>query len=82
MDHRSSDGVMRDICDGMCVKNHTLFQKYPNALQVIIYYDDIEICNPLGSKCRKSKARCSYMSIKTFMISEFTGFYVVFSVLS
>ena len=55
MDHRSSDGVMRDICDGMCVKNHTLFQKYPNALQVIIYYDDIEICNPLGSSAGNQK---------------------------
>ena len=55
MNHTSSDAVMRDICDGSFVKNHTLFQRYPNALQFIIYYDDIEVCNPLGSSAGTHK---------------------------
>ncbi len=47
--HTSEDGVMRDICDGDFVKHHPLFQQYPTALQFILYNDDIEICNPLGT---------------------------------
>ena len=47
--HESTDGVMRDICDGEYVKRHPLFNKFKKALQFILYYDDIEVCNPLGS---------------------------------
>ena len=27
-----------------------LFQTDPHALQIIIHYDDLEVCNPLGTK--------------------------------
>ena len=46
LDHSSDDDVMRDICDG---KNHPLFQHHPTVLKFILYYVDIEVCNPLGS---------------------------------
>ena len=49
------DGVMRDFGDGLFVKEHPIFSKYPNALQVVLYYDDLEICNPLGSSAGKHK---------------------------
>ena len=48
-DHRSTDGKMRDMCDGRFFKNHPVFQKHPDALQFVIYHDDIEVCNPLGT---------------------------------
>ena len=30
-----------------CVK-HPLFKNSPNSLQIIVYFDEVEACNPLG----------------------------------
>jgi len=46
---------MSDYCDGTSYKESDFFQKYPTALQIILYYDDVEICNPLGSKSKIHK---------------------------
>ena len=48
--HSRDDGMMMDFCDAHHVKNHKVFSSYPNALQFILYYDDIEVANPLGAK--------------------------------
>lgn len=40
---------LEDFCDGTLFKSHELFSQKPLALQLIIYYDDVEVCNPLGS---------------------------------
>ena len=40
---------LHDFCDGILYKQHPLFGVDDNALQVIIYYDDVEVANPLGS---------------------------------
>ena len=48
--HNSTDGVMRDFCDAYYMKSHPIFSSYRNALQFILFYDDIEIANPLGAK--------------------------------
>ena len=47
--HSSDDISMRDINDVTYIKNNPLFVKFPSAFQIVIYYDDIEVCNPLGS---------------------------------
>ena len=44
-----------DFCDGSYFSTHTLFGSTPNALQILFYYDDIEMCNPLGSHVKKHK---------------------------
>jgi len=44
--HCSRDGIMRDFCDAYFVKSHPILSAYPNALQFILYYDDIKIANP------------------------------------
>lgn len=44
-----TDDVMTDFCDGQYIKDNPFFLKYPSALQFILYYDDIEVCNPLGA---------------------------------
>ena len=46
---------MRDICDGQWIKQHVVFTAHPNALQFLIYYDDIEVANPLGAKAGAHK---------------------------
>ena len=47
--HTSTDGVLRDFCDGNFFRNHKVCSKYPDALQFIMYYDEIEVANPLGA---------------------------------
>lgn len=47
-----SGGYLYDIIDGELMKSHPLFSARPSALQ-IIYSDEIEICNPLGSHASK-----------------------------
>lgn len=41
---------MRDYCDGKQFSEHPLFSEEPEALQIQLYYDDIDVCNPIGSK--------------------------------
>ena len=53
--HQRNDGLMADICDGPGVSDHTLFGQDQHALQIILYYDDVELCNPLGANTKKHK---------------------------
>lgn len=48
--HCSTDGVLRDFCDASFIKSHLVFNTHPDALQFILFYDDIEVANPLGAK--------------------------------
>ena len=45
----SQNGYLYDYCDGEIYKNHPLFSTHQDALQLIIYFDEIETANPLGS---------------------------------
>ena len=51
----STDGIMRDFCDASFVRSHHVFTSHPNALQFVLYYDDIEVANPLGAKAGAHK---------------------------
>ena len=48
-------GVVRDYCDGEAYKQHPLFSVHSEALQLLFYFDEVEVCNPLGSKKKKHK---------------------------
>ncbi len=49
--HRSQNKIiLKDFCDGKRFERHSLFKEAPNALQIQLYYDDIDVCNPVGSK--------------------------------
>lgn len=43
------DNYLADFCDGSLFKTHPLFQQFPGALQLILYFDELEVWNPLGS---------------------------------
>lgn len=47
--HVRSDGVLGDFCDGKMCRTHPYLKQHPDALQLVGYYDEIEVCNPLGS---------------------------------
>lgn len=53
--HQLSDGKMGDYCDSEQFRLHPLFQQDKRALQVTLFYDDLEVCNPLGSKAKIHK---------------------------
>lgn len=53
--HGAANGDIRDFCDGEVYKSHPLFSLHPTALQIFFYFDDVEVCNPLGSKTKTHK---------------------------
>lgn len=53
--HGSKDGVLRDVVDGEFYKSHPIFSLHNDAIQLLGYYDDLEIANPLGSKSKIHK---------------------------
>ena len=53
--HGRGDGMMSDFCDAQVFHHHPLFSRDPSALQLILYYDEMEVVNPLGSKTSKHK---------------------------
>ena len=53
--HRHTDGLLADYCDGSDFRCHSLYSWEKNSLQVMIYYDDVEVCNPLGTKVKLHK---------------------------
>ena len=44
-----------NFCDGEQCCTHELFSVNKEALQILLYNDDIEICNPLGSRATVHK---------------------------
>lgn len=54
-DHIRQDGLIEDFCDGAIFQSHPLFSTDPKSLQIIAYYDELEVVNPLGSHTKKHK---------------------------
>lgn len=53
------EGILFDICDSECVKNNSIFIEHPNGL----HYDEIEVCNPLGTHVGKHKIDLYYYTL-------------------
>lgn len=51
--HPENDNVLHDICDGSFVKNHPLFGVDKKSIKIILYYDEVNVCNPLSNKVHK-----------------------------
>lgn len=48
--HSSPNGRLGDYCDGTEYKGCALFSEDPCALQIQLYYDEVDVCNEIGSK--------------------------------
>jgi len=48
------DEFLHDFCDGSMFKTHPLFSEYPISLQIVAYYDELEVCDPLGTHTKKN----------------------------
>ena len=44
-------------------QHHPLFATHPSALQILFYFDDVEVCNPLGSKTKTHKLSFFYFNL-------------------
>ena len=53
--------------DGEIYQTHPLFSTDPVALQLILYYDELELCNPLGSRRKKHKIGIQYVHVCIIM---------------
>lgn len=53
--HAASNGLLMDYCDGELFKSNQLFREDPRALQIQLYYDEIEVYNPIGSFAKRHK---------------------------
>ena len=51
----SGSDIIADFCDASFYKTHPLYKKDPKALQIIAYFDEVEVCNPLGSHASVQK---------------------------
>ena len=51
-----TDGVVEDVCDGSVFRTHPLFSSDPSALQIIAVFDELELCNPLGTHVKHKLA--------------------------
>ena len=52
--HASAEEQYEDFCDGEFFKSHPLFSVHCNSLQLQLYYDNVEICNPLGLSAKST----------------------------
>ena len=59
----ADNGLIQDFCDGSAFKNHLLFSKDPEALQIIAYFDELEVTNPIGSYVHTHKLGCLFFSL-------------------
>jgi len=55
MGHASTSGLLADYSDGEAFATHPLFSVHTRALQIFLYYDELELCNALGSKVKIHK---------------------------
>ena len=58
-----NDNKMEDFCDGALYENHPIFSTDPLALQIIAYYDEVELCNPLGTHIKRHKLGMVFFSL-------------------
>jgi len=60
---REHNDNLQDFCDGSLCKSHPLFSLDVDGLQIIGYYDELEVCNPVGSYVRSHKLGCWLFSL-------------------
>lgn len=63
-EHRCEENVYKHFCCGQVYKSQAFFSENPNAIQLQLAIDDVEICDPLSSKSNMHKISAVYLVIK------------------
>lgn len=61
--NQSSTDFYYDFQDGSFTRTHPFLSTTPKSLQIVAYYDELEICNPLGSSNKIHKVGCIFFII-------------------
>lgn len=72
-EHVCRNDYFQKYCCGQNFKSNNLYLKHPDALQLQIYYDDFELCNPLGSKRKIHKLGAIYLNIKNLPAKTYSN---------
>ena len=60
----SGDEYLRDFADGLCYKNNCFFSGVIGGLQLLLFYDEFEVANPLGTRAGDHKIGGIYWVIQ------------------
>ena len=60
---RGQKDIMEDFCDGTYSSENSVLQQHPNALQILLNTDSLEIVNPIGSHTKKHKIDVFYWTL-------------------
>ncbi|KAE8739116.1 hypothetical protein FOCC_FOCC015392 [Frankliniella occidentalis] len=66
----STDGKMRSFLDGSLAREHPLLKQHPHTLRLVLYIDDFECANPIGSKAGPHKITAVYLLIQNLPPEE------------
>ena len=64
----AAENIFSNYRDGRQYNQHPFFSPNPMSLQLILYYDELELYNPLGSRQKKHKIGTYTMCIKITVI--------------
>ena len=57
---KRADSKLKFLQDGVALSNHPLFAIDRNTLELILYSDEIELCNAVGTRVKKHKLLLFY----------------------
>lgn len=60
---RYKNGQLASYCDGVQFSQHGMFKDNPHALRLQLFYDDVEVVNPIGTKTCIHKLGMFYYSL-------------------
>jgi hypothetical protein len=65
--------------DGEEYLNHPFLQKNKDVVRINLYYDDIDVCNPIGSQSAVYKVACFYFTIQNagFLNSQLENIFIL-----
>ncbi|XP_028322152.1 uncharacterized protein LOC114475494 isoform X2 [Gouania willdenowi] len=78
-DSRSDTHFYKSFHDGIHFKNNTLLSENNPAISLILYVDDFEVCNPLGTSRKKHKITAVYWvlaNVPPLLRSSLTSIYL------
>ena len=70
--HQSPDDILRDVCDGSIFAENAVLCDNDKALQIIGYFDEFTLTNPLMSRSKKYKIGNGIHNFVANCISEVT----------
>ena len=56
------EATYKDVRDGEHFKSNKFFKSNPEALPILLFQDELEIANPLGSSKCKHKINATYLT--------------------